>query len=228
MFKPACAQAVRGTRRSQPAIVGGAVLEWPSAKIRPRNLRRLPFCENWTPRKFPAIRYVLLGVYMCVPLYILIHSCILGNMQGCYNYALIFIRLHVFMPVYFIILFLAKKPPCIFEDFEIQFPDPTTIQDSHKLHQAVAEIGNWRGLCENLKVDRGTMDMLKYSNDQPEYKKSDCLNAYFDKGDAVWEEVVLAVAQHPVDEVDIARNIANKYLQEHNLAVILKLLKSCN
>ena len=119
--------------------------------------------------------------------------------------------------------FLTEKPPCI---FEIQFPDPTIIQDSHKLQQAVAEIGNWQSLCENLKVDRGTMDMLKYSNDHPKIKKSDCLNAYFDKGDAVWEEVVLAVAQHPVDEVDIARNIANKYLQEHNLAIILKLLQS--
>ena len=27
-----------GKRRNQPGIVGGAVLEWPSAKIRPRNL----------------------------------------------------------------------------------------------------------------------------------------------------------------------------------------------
>ena len=48
---------VSGERWSQPAIVGGAVLERLSMKIRLRNLRRLPFCENWTPRNFPAIWY---------------------------------------------------------------------------------------------------------------------------------------------------------------------------
>ena len=54
VFEPARAC---GKRRSQPGIVGGAVLERPSAKIRPRNAWSLPFCENWTPRKFLAIRY---------------------------------------------------------------------------------------------------------------------------------------------------------------------------
>ena len=38
------ARAVRGG-----GIVDGAVLEWPSAKIRPRNFCKSPFRENWTP-----------------------------------------------------------------------------------------------------------------------------------------------------------------------------------
>ena len=38
-----------GKRRSQPRIVGRAVLDRPSAKIRLWNLWRLPFRENWTP-----------------------------------------------------------------------------------------------------------------------------------------------------------------------------------
>ena len=72
------------------------------------------------------------------------------------------------------------------------------------------------------------MDTFKYSNDPPEYKKSDCLNAYYDNGEAVWEEVVLAVAQDPVNKAELARNIARKYLREPNRTKILEMLQSCN
>ena len=41
-------------------IVGGAVLECPSAKIRSWNLWRWAFHENWIPRNFPAICYTLI------------------------------------------------------------------------------------------------------------------------------------------------------------------------
>ena len=51
------AATMRFWRSQAPSgIVGGAVLEGPSAKIRLRNLCGLPFRENWIPRKFPAIR----------------------------------------------------------------------------------------------------------------------------------------------------------------------------
>ena len=55
-------------RQSQPGIVGGAVMERPSTKIRPRNLWRLPFRENWTPRKFTTIWYLTRTLVLC-------HSC---------------------------------------------------------------------------------------------------------------------------------------------------------
>ena len=110
----------------------------------------------------------------------------------------------------------------------MQFPDLTIIQDINKLRQAVAKIGNWQGLCENLDIDDGIIDHLKYSIDQPENKKSNCLKAYFDKSEAVWEEVILAIARYPLKKVGLARNIAHEYLHEPNQAKILKVLQSCN
>ena len=38
ILKHECGSCTCGKRRSQPGIVGGAVLEWPSVKIRPRNV----------------------------------------------------------------------------------------------------------------------------------------------------------------------------------------------
>ena len=107
-------------------------------------------------------------------------------------------------------------PACTFESD--QFSDPTYIQNSHELQQVVVEIGNWRGLCKNLKINRGTVEKLIYSNDLPEYRISDRLNAYFDKGEAVWEEVILPVARPPLVKADLARKIARRYLHEPNQA----------
>ena len=118
------------------------------------------------------------------------------------------------------------NPACAFE--RDNFPDSTIIQYSSQLHQAVVEIGNWRGLCENLKINRGTIEKLKYSSDPPEYKISDCLTAYFDKGEAVWEELIIAIAQPPLGKGDLARKIARRYLNEPNQAKILILLQSCS
>ena len=136
-----------------------------------------------------------------------------------------------------LVIFLTEKPvqeslteqnppPCTFE--KGQFSDLTIIQDIKNLRKAVQKkIGNWRGLCENLDVDEGTIETLIFSNDQPEIKKSDCLKAYYDKGEAIWEEVIIAVAQSPLKKVGLAKSIASKYLQEPNLTKILKVLQSC-
>ena len=45
VFEPA--RRACGKRRSQPGIVGGEF--WNSGKL---DREKLPFCENWTPRKF--------------------------------------------------------------------------------------------------------------------------------------------------------------------------------
>ena len=118
------------------------------------------------------------------------------------------------------------NPTCTFErDY---FSDSTIIHDYSQLYHAVMELGNWRGLCENLKINRGTIEKLKYSSDPVEYKISDCLTAYFDKGEAVWEEVIIAVARPPLVKVGLARKIAHRYLNEPNQAKILTLLQSCS
>ena len=72
-------------------------------------------------------------------------------------------------------------------------------------------IGNWRGLCTNLKVDESTMDPLVHSSARPEAKKADCLKAYFDTGEATWAEVVKAVAMYPIRNRRIAKEIAHNY-----------------
>ena len=147
------------------------------------------------------------------------------------------IKLHVFTLVIKISnLFLTEKPTeqsplsCIFKDANVLFPDLNKIQESDKLElmRAVADIGNWLGLCQSLKIVKNTIEELKFSEKHLKYKKSDCLDAYFNKGEAAWEDVVLAVAQYPVNEVELARNIAHRYLHEPNLAIILKMLQSCN
>ena len=115
---------------------------------------------------------------------------------------------------------------CTFE--KDQFPYPTIIQDSSELRHAVVEIGNWLGLCENLKINIGTIEELKYSNDHIKHKISECLTAYFDKGEAVWEEVVFAIAQPRLNKGVLARKIARRYLPEPNEAKILKMLQICN
>ena len=62
------------------------------------------------------------------------------------------------------------------------------------------------------------------------HKISECLTAYFDKDEAVWEEVVFAVAQPRarLNKGVLARKIARRYLLEPNEAKILKMLLTCN
>ena len=61
---------------------------------------------------------------------------------------------------------------------------------------AVAEIGDWESLCEKLEVPKEVMNRLRFSNKQDERKKSECLQAYFNLGEACWE-VVKVVENHP-------------------------------
>ena len=76
---------------------------------------------------------------------------------------------------------------------------------------AVAEIGDWESLCENLGVPKPMMNRLRFSNKQDERKKSECLQAYIDTGEACWEEVVKVVANHPFYNKRLAKKIASKY-----------------
>jgi hypothetical protein len=51
------------------------------------------------------------------------------------------------------------------------------------------------------------MNELKYSNEGIGEKKRDCLRAYFDTGEAYWEEVVRAVIKHPISNKRVAKII---------------------
>ena len=73
------------------------------------------------------------------------------------------------------------------------------------------DIGNWRGLCTNLRVDEGIMDRLINSADHDEAKKLECLTAYWNGGKATWTEVIQAVAMTPINNKRIANDIAKKY-----------------
>ena len=81
----------------------------------------------------------------------------------------------------------------------------------YNLLQAVKDIGDWNGLCTNLKVDDGIMDGLRHSEQHHERKKDACLRAYWNGGKATWTEVIQAVAMYPINNERIARKIANEY-----------------
>ena len=85
------------------------------------------------------------------------------------------------------------------------------IDHINHLIQAVQSVGDWRGLCGNLNVDEGTMNILKHSTDRPETKMAECLQAYFDNGEATWSQVVRAVAMHPIKNKRLAKEIANDH-----------------
>ena len=93
----------------------------------------------------------------------------------------------------------------------IDGPPSDEIQSLYDLTKAVQTIGDWRGLCTNLKVDEGTMNTLIHSSDRPETKKDECLKAYFDTGDATWSEVVRAVGMHPIKNKRLAKKIAEDH-----------------
>jgi pyruvate-formate lyase-activating enzyme len=79
------------------------------------------------------------------------------------------------------------------------------------LIQAVEKIGNWRGLCTNLGVDEGVMDALIHSTATVDAKKADCLQAYFNGGEAKWSDIVKAVAMHPINNKRVAKRLAKAH-----------------
>ena len=88
----------------------------------------------------------------------------------------------------------------------------TNIEEVQELHQSLADIGNWRGLCENLKVPDSVMELLKHNGLSVEHNKRECLQAYFNSGTATWEEVREAVAAYPIINNVVADKIEEKYL----------------
>ena len=89
------------------------------------------------------------------------------------------------------------------------------IRKPNDLIQAVKDVGDWKGLCRNLDVDEGTMDILikNPNSGPPDELKAECLTVYFNSGKATWSKVVEAVANYPIKNIRLAKKIAN----DHNI-----------
>ena len=92
-----------------------------------------------------------------------------------------------------------------------QHLEHTDIRDFIQLYSAVADIGDWEGLCWNLRVDDATMNFLEYSSDDDRVKKRRCLRAYRNTGKAYWDEVVRAIVSYPIKNKRVAKEIVERY-----------------
>lgn len=90
------------------------------------------------------------------------------------------------------------------------------IQKLNDLIQAVQEIGDWQGLCTNLGVNEGKIDSLIHSTATVDTKKAGCLRAYFNGGEAKWSNVIKAVAMHPINNIRVAKQIAEDHGLSYN------------
>ena len=104
----------------------------------------------------------------------------------------------------------AKNPCPLLVPFDSETPIPN--ENFKELYHAVKVVGDWRGLCVNLKVSKTTMSRLEHSNVLDEDKKRDCLQAFFDSGEATWEKVACSVAEYPIDDMGTAKWIIANYI----------------
>ena len=95
-----------------------------------------------------------------------------------------------------------------------------TVKNTIKSHEitsltdmvsATSDIGNWEGLCVNLRVNSGVMNELRYSHEAVDIKKIRCLETYFNTGEAIWEDLLRAVSAYPINNQKVAKEIARKY-----------------
>ena len=85
------------------------------------------------------------------------------------------------------------------------------ISKKQELEKAVAEIGDWDSLCENLGVEKAVINELRSSSMENGKKKSRCLEAYLNTDKACWERVVEVVADYPFYNKRLARQIADNH-----------------
>ncbi len=85
------------------------------------------------------------------------------------------------------------------------------INSFKELNKAVSDIGDWYGLCSNLDVERGLLSELQHSNEHFSSKKIQCLEAYYDQGEATWEGLISAVSDHPIRNKRVAKELADKH-----------------
>ena len=64
----------------------------------------------------------------------------------------------------------------------------------------------------NLGVSESKMNSLEFSTEPGEWKKQACLQAFFDSGEALWENVMKAVIKYPIENMRVVKAIAAKYI----------------
>ncbi len=87
-----------------------------------------------------------------------------------------------------------------------------SIGSVKELNIMLEDIGNWEGLCSNLGVRSGLIDELRHSRLEVSVMKFRCIEAYFNDGDATWEDVALAVRLYPIQNSNTADKIEQKYI----------------
>ena len=97
------------------------------------------------------------------------------------------------------------------------------ISKKQELEMAVAEIGDWDNLCENLGAPKAVINGIRFSDKQTGRKKNECLEAYLDTDNACWEQVVKVVAEFPFLNKRLARQIANKQNVNYSSVVMDEL-----
>ena len=90
--------------------------------------------------------------------------------------------------------------------------DSFPIESQNDLFSATNEVGNWVSLCTNLGVNDAIMNRLKYSTREDILKKHECLTNYFRNSQPRWNDVVMVVAESPIDNISLACKIAKKYM----------------
>ena len=89
--------------------------------------------------------------------------------------------------------------------------DCHSILNKQELGRAVAVIGDWEALCENLGTPVPVLKQLRFDSIESSMKRSRCLEAYLDTGKACWETVVQVVADDPFYNKKLAKKIAHEY-----------------
>ena len=70
------------------------------------------------------------------------------------------------------------------------------------------------------------MSTIVNDQDQP---KDKCLESYFNSDEAYWEEVVIAVARPPLKNKRLAKEIAEKHMEDSpSINRVLTMIKSCD
>ena len=91
------------------------------------------------------------------------------------------------------------------------FENTHEILTLKELLRATSDVGDWESLCTNLDVFSGVMNGLIHSQYPVSTKRKRCLESYFNTGDAVWEDVIAAIAGSPIYNERLAKKIAKKY-----------------
>ncbi len=91
--------------------------------------------------------------------------------------------------------------------------DVHPVTSVKELYLMLEDIGNWEALCLNLGVQGSVIDELRHSRLEVSVMKLRCIEAYFNSGEATWEDVVLAVTLYPIMNTKVANKITQKYLR---------------